>query len=67
LFGKGKESDAVDFVKNILFYLSHIMGNSDAREFKKKTKSIDPIGALSSGPINFAFSGWVFFFFFIIF
>jgi hypothetical protein len=36
------------------------MGNSDAKEFKKKTGVTDPVAALSSGPINFSFIGWAY-------
>ncbi len=60
LFGPGRESDAEDFARNILFDLAHAIGKSDARNFHAKMGLEDPIERLSAGPVHFAYAGWAF-------
>ena len=60
LFGEGREAEARDFARNILFDLSHAIGKSDARSFHSKMGLEDPIAKLSAGPVHFAHSGWAF-------
>ncbi len=58
LFGEGRESEADEFARNILFDLSHAIGRSDARNFHERTGAVDPIARLSAGPVHFAYAGW---------
>jgi predicted hydrocarbon binding protein len=60
LFGAGREVEADDFARNMLFDFSHAIGKSDAECFHKKMHLADPIARLSAGPIHFAHSGWAF-------
>jgi signal transduction histidine kinase/CheY-like chemotaxis protein len=60
LFGPGRERDAADFARNILFDLAHGVGKSDARNFHAKMGLVDPIARLSAGPVHFAHAGWAF-------
>jgi signal transduction histidine kinase len=60
LFGAGKEREAEDFARNILFDLAHGIGKSDARNFHVKMALSDPIAKLSAGPVHFAHTGWAF-------
>ena len=60
LFGEGREADARDFARNILFDLSHAIGRSDAKSFHAKMGLTDPIAKLSAGPVHFSHSGWAF-------
>ena len=58
LFGEGREGEADEFARSILFDLAHAMGKSDARRFAAEMDLRDPIARLSAGPVHFAFSGW---------
>ena len=58
LFGTGREDDADEFARNILFDLAHAIGKSDAESFHAKMDLKDPVARLSAGPIHFAHSGW---------
>ena len=58
LFGAGREAEANEFARNLLFDLSHAIGKSDAEKFHAKMHLEDPIARLSAGPIHFAHSGW---------
>ncbi|HEU5059083.1 MAG TPA: hypothetical protein VFU21_21265, partial [Kofleriaceae bacterium] len=60
LYGEGRQKDADDFARNILFDLAHSIGASDARNFHSKMDLRDPIARLSAGPVHFAHSGWAF-------
>ncbi len=60
LYGEGRESEAEEFSRNILFDLAHAIGKSDARNFHAKMGLIDPMARLSAGPIHFAHTGWAF-------
>jgi signal transduction histidine kinase len=60
LYGKGRESEADDFARNILFDLSHAVARQDARTFHEKMDLRDPIARLSAGPVHFSHSGWAF-------
>jgi two-component system, cell cycle sensor histidine kinase and response regulator CckA len=58
LYGEGRQKDADDFARNILFDLAHAIGASDARNFHSKMDLRDPLARLSAGPVLFAHSGW---------
>ena len=58
LFGAGRETDADEYARNILFDLAHAIGKSDAENFHAKMDLKDPVARLSAGPIHFAHSGW---------
>jgi len=60
LFGKGREAEADEFARNMLFDFAHAIGKSDAERFHAKMHLEDPIAKLSAGPIHFAHSGWAF-------
>ena len=58
LYGAGREREAEEFARNILFDLAHAIGKSDARNFHAKMGLEDPVARLSAGPIHFAHAGW---------
>ena len=58
LYGPGREIEARDFARNILFDLAHAIGRNDARRYHTATGQTDPLARLSAGPIHFAHSGW---------
>jgi len=58
LYGAGRESEARDFARNILFDLAHAIGRSDARRYQTATGQTDPLSRLAAGPITFSHSGW---------
>src|SRR5262249_29242805 len=58
LYGPGREADAEDFARSILFDLAHAVGKSDAKTFHAKMGLVDPIERLSAGPAQFAHAGW---------
>ena len=60
LYGTGREREAEEFSRNILFDLAHAIGKSDARHLNSKMGLVDPIARLSAGPIHFAHAGWAF-------
>ncbi len=60
LYGPGREVEADEFARNILFDLAHAIGKSDAHNFHAKMDLTDPIARLSAGPIHFAHAGWAF-------
>jgi len=60
LFGAGREAEANDFARNMLFDFAHAIGKSDAECFHAKMHLEDPVAKLSAGPIHFAHSGWAF-------
>ena len=60
LFGEGREAEADQFARNILFDLAHALGRSDARNFHRKMNLVDPIAKLSAGPVHFSHTGWAY-------
>jgi signal transduction histidine kinase/ActR/RegA family two-component response regulator len=60
LFGPGREAEAHEFARNMLFDFAHAIGKSDAERFHAKMHLEDPISCLSAGPIHFAHTGWAF-------
>jgi signal transduction histidine kinase/CheY-like chemotaxis protein/predicted hydrocarbon binding protein len=60
LYGPGREAEADEFARNILFDLAHAIGKSDAENFHAKMGLVDPLAKLSAGPIHFAHTGWAF-------
>jgi predicted hydrocarbon binding protein len=60
LYGGGRDAEADNFARNMLFDLGHAIGKSDAECFHEKMHLEDPIARLSAGPIHFAHSGWAF-------
>ena len=60
LYGEGRQQEAHDFARNILFDLAHAIGKSDAHEFHSRMGLDDPIARLSAGPVHFAHAGWAF-------
>ncbi len=60
LYGDGREAEANEFARNILFDLAHSIGKSDAKNFHAKMGLIDPVAKLSAGPVHFAHTGWAF-------
>ena len=60
LFGEGRQSDAQELARNLLFDLAHAIGESDARSFQERMQFKDPIERLSAGPVHFSHTGWAF-------
>jgi signal transduction histidine kinase len=60
VYGPGREAEAEEFARNILFDLAHAIGKSDARNFHARMGLVDPIARLSAGPVHFAHTGWAF-------
>lgn len=60
LLGGGREAEADEFSRNILFDLAHAMGKADARNFHEKMGLEDPVAKLSAGPVHFAHAGWAY-------
>jgi signal transduction histidine kinase/ActR/RegA family two-component response regulator len=60
LYGPGREPEADEFARNILFDLAHELGRSDAQAFHAKMGLHDPIARLSAGPVLFSHTGWAF-------
>ena len=60
LYGPGREGDADEFARNILYDLAHAVGRSDAQNFHARMGLSDPIARLSAGPVHFAHAGWAF-------
>jgi two-component system, cell cycle sensor histidine kinase and response regulator CckA len=60
LYGPGRDRDADEFARNILFDLAHAIGRSDAQNFHSRMGLEDPIARLSAGPVHFAYAGWAF-------
>src|SRR5262245_43193165 len=60
LNGPGREREADEFARNILFDLAHAIGRSDARNFHSRMGLNDPLARLSAGPVHFAHAGWAF-------
>ena len=58
LYGAGREVEAQDFARNILFDLAHAIGRSDAGRFRAATGLTDPLARLASGPSHFSLCGW---------
>jgi two-component system cell cycle sensor histidine kinase/response regulator CckA len=58
LYGEGREKEANDFARNILFDLAHSVGRSDARNLCSKMELRDPMERMMAGPVHFAHSGW---------
>ncbi len=58
LFGPGREGEAADFARNILYDLSHAIARSDARALQSKMGLTDPLDRMGAGPVHFAHSGW---------
>ena len=48
VYGPGREAEAEEFARNILFDLAHAIGKSDARNFHAKMGLEDPIARLSA-------------------
>jgi predicted hydrocarbon binding protein len=60
LYGPGREPEADEFARNILYDLAHAIGRSDAQNFHARMGVSDPIARLSAGPVHFAHTGWAF-------
>jgi signal transduction histidine kinase len=60
LYGPGREPEADEFARNILYDLAHAIGRSDAQNFHTRMGLSDPIARLSAGPVHFAHTGWAF-------
>jgi signal transduction histidine kinase/ActR/RegA family two-component response regulator len=60
LLGPGRQEEADDFTRHILFDLAHAIGKSDARNFHAKMNLKEPIARLSAGPVHFSHAGWAF-------
>jgi signal transduction histidine kinase/CheY-like chemotaxis protein len=60
LYGPGREPEADEFARNILFDLAHAVGKSDARSFCARTGIASPIERLAAGPVHFSHAGWAF-------
>jgi len=60
LYGEGREQEAADFARNILFDLAHGLGRNDAKRFHAQMGLTDPLARLSAGPVHFAHAGWAF-------
>jgi signal transduction histidine kinase/CheY-like chemotaxis protein/predicted hydrocarbon binding protein len=60
LFGAGREAEANEFARNMLFDFAHAIGKADAERFHAKMHLEDPVARLSAGPIHFSHSGWAF-------
>ncbi len=60
LYGIGREDEADDFARNLLFDLAHAVGRSDARKFHDKMSLKDPVERLAAGPVHFSHAGWAF-------
>jgi two-component system, cell cycle sensor histidine kinase and response regulator CckA len=60
LYGEGRERDADEFARNILYDLAHAIGKSDAQNFHARMGLVDPIARMSAGPIHFSHTGWAF-------
>jgi two-component system, cell cycle sensor histidine kinase and response regulator CckA len=58
LYGRGREAEADEFARSILFDLAHTVGKGDARSFHAKMDLRDPVTRLSAGPVHFAHAGW---------
>jgi len=56
----GREPEAFNVAKNLLFHIAHFIGRSDARAFHLKLGLKDPVEKLSAGPVHFAHTGWAF-------
>ncbi len=60
LYEHGREGEARDFTRNILFDLAHAIGKSDAKNIHDKLALDDPMARLAAGPVHFSHSGWGF-------
>jgi signal transduction histidine kinase/CheY-like chemotaxis protein len=60
LYGPGRQREADEFSRNILFDLAHAIGKSDAHTFHSRMGLEDPIARLSAGPVHFSLTGWAF-------
>jgi signal transduction histidine kinase len=60
LFGEGREAEAAEFARNILFDLAHAIGKSDAQSLHARLGLTDPEAKMAAGPIHFAHIGWAF-------
>ena len=60
LFGAGREKEADEFARNILFDLAHAIGKSDAQNFHTKMHVDDPTARMAAGPVHFSHTGWAF-------
>jgi two-component system, cell cycle sensor histidine kinase and response regulator CckA len=58
LYGPGREEEADEFARNILYDLAHAVGKSDAHNFHAKMGLVDPLERLSAGPVHFSHAGW---------
>jgi two-component system cell cycle sensor histidine kinase/response regulator CckA len=58
LYGPGREAEADEFARNILYDLAHAVGKADAQNFHAKMELVDPLERLSAGPVHFAHAGW---------
>ena len=60
LYGPGREAEADEFARNILFDLAHAVGKSDAHSFCARTGVALPVERLAAGPVHFSHAGWAF-------
>src|ERR1700748_1647724 len=60
LYGPGREAEADEFARNLLFDLAHAVGKADAQSFCARTGVTAPLERLAVGPVHFAHTGWAF-------
>lgn len=60
IFSNLGEEKAISITRDLLYELAHMIGYSDAINFHKRMKVVDPISKLSAGPIHFAYTGWAY-------
>jgi two-component system, cell cycle sensor histidine kinase and response regulator CckA len=60
LYGVGRQAEADDFARNILFDLAHAIGKSDAQNFHARMGLEDSGTKMSAGPVYFSHCGWAF-------
>jgi two-component system cell cycle sensor histidine kinase/response regulator CckA len=57
---QGREHEAFQVARNLLFNVAHFIGRADARRFHSRLGLEDAVERLSAGPVHFAHSGWAF-------
>jgi len=60
LYGPGRQAQADEFSRNLLYDLSHGLGRADARHFHARMGLTDPLARLAAGPVHFSHTGWAF-------
>ncbi|MEZ4320882.1 MAG: ATP-binding protein [Myxococcota bacterium] len=52
--------DADEVARSLLFDVAHAIGLADSRDFQREMGVTEPLEALSTGPVHFAYTGWAF-------